>query len=1571
MANDNTQDVELRIRATNYSKKTTTEVTAALKDLVKAEEAQIEAAKKGAASAADLEKGYTKIESAVKALLGQSSLVKLFQSQTAALDDLKAKLEASRKAQADYAASIAPGERMTAAQTAAFNKLGREAANVEKQIARMEGRITTTTTNLKQFGIDSTNAASKQTEITTAVTTANAALARQEAAMEGADGFAKQARDARLATDATERVANARMIANEAARQATVALAAQARAEQEVAAAAAMRNVQHEADMEALFTREATKRTDALKLQAVAMRAAADAAERQIRTSDVTARGTTPAVTAPTIAQRLGSIADPSSDAIKTVQELDAAISGLTARVAAIDGPVADYRASLQAAEQAQRSLAAMGGLIDSYQRQVVAVRAARTEYVAARTAVSELVAQMRAGATGDDITTRLARAQSTLERAGVALGTVTTQARTTQAALAQAGISTNDLAGAEAQLIGQANRAAGAMNGLTDAYRRNGAAANGAGQSMFNWFGGDGGRTTLSYAQRLRGEVLSLAAGFVGLQASIGLAQKTIEAYNLTQATMNRLLVASGGDTELARSEFDYLHEASDRIGVSFTKVAPAYAKLAIAAKQAGQTTAQTRYIFEGFATATSKLSLSATESERVFKALEQMFNKGKVSAEELTQQLGDALPGALNLFAKARGVTTQEFTKLMEQGAIGPEIIVTVAKQLQETYGTINQGTANLSQAQARFENATNNFLNNVAKGGFVQAYQGLLERLTTFMNDGSADKLASALSAGFVLVIDVISKVADNLDLLKIALEAVIAVKIISFLGQLPMLIRAVWTEMVLLNGTFVAGGFVNAASVVNGITTAMGAAGLTGAATRLGPALGIVANGLAAIARWLPVVGAAVVAYQLTRAIVDRMDDNVVQSVKDLTAQSNRAFEDANKALADLEKKRGTEQEAAAREKYEKLKQIAVAGINAQTAAVKAAQAKGIDLSKVNFASTSDKTGGSGATEFPGESDAGPRKLAKLQSELAAEAKKTERGAQNERLKAAKGDLAARLDLIDQEYDARRTQAETDFTDTKQRQEAIAAINKASLSKQAVERAKYNNEQSKKDRTDGVQRVELARQVGEMLRDMQAKLNNDLADQKGTSLPIEDQLKAAEATVDKTFKEIEDKIAKFNKKDPAAAKAATDQVEALKQQAIAISNTNVLRSQANALTDEFTKKQKIMQTNIGAIQTQVDNGQKTIIDGNTEINNQLAQYGPGVQAAGKAALDFAVKFQNMLDPVKFAEIVATVGAGTAKAGVDAQTAANNVVTTQKLLNNLLAAEAREREQINLERSLNMTTSEQEADALNATSVKYAGGIIALTQQLQTFIGVARDANAMSAEQLDAIEASTTNIAIQAGNGKKSLSDLNTTMKDSILTNGTTAFDSMGEALAKVALGQSSISDGFKSMGQAALQFFASFLRDITTAIIKQQILNALTSFMGGGGESATGAMVSTGVFHAGGQVTAAGGRSRQVNPAIFMGAQRFHDGGLPGLKADEVPTILQKGEEVLTKNDARNAMNGGLSGGGGGQDAGGTRIVLVDDRSRVPEAMAGSEGRKVIIDQIKANVPTIKTMLGIRG
>ena len=46
-----------------------------------------------------------------------------------------------------------------------------------------------------------------------------------------------------------------------------------------------------------------------------------------------------------------------------------------------------------------------------------------------------------------------------------------------------------------------------------------------------------------------------------------------------------------------------------------------------------------------------------------------------------------------------------------------------------------------------------------------------------------------------------------------------------------------------------------------------------------------------------------------------------------------------------------------------------------------------------------------------------------------------------------------------------------------------------------------------------------------------------------------------------------------------------------------------------------------------------------------------------------------------------------------------------------------------------------------------------------------------------------------------------------------------------------------------------------------------------------------------------------------RGRAVPPAIFDGAPRFHAGGIAGLRPDEIPVIVQRGEAIFTPDQVR--------------------------------------------------------------
>jgi len=194
------------------------------------------------------------------------------------------------------------------------------------------------------------------------------------------------------------------------------------------------------------------------------------------------------------------------------------------------------------------------------------------------------------------------------------------------------------------------------------------------------------------------------------------------------------------------------------------------------------------------------------------------------------------------------------------------------------------------------------------------------------------------------------------------------------------------------------------------------------------------------------------------------------------------------------------------------------------------------------------------------------------------------------------------------------------------------------------------------------------------------------------------------------------------------------------------------------------------------------------------------------------------------------------------------------------------------------------------------------------------------------------------------------------------NNLLANGLTgAFDKGADALGKFIAGGATLAQTFRSIGAAFLQFAADFIKQIAEMIIKQQILNLLARSPIGGSISGF-VNVAAGVAHGGGIIGAGTGMSRDVSPLSLIGAMRFHGGGFPGLASDEVATILQRGEEVLSAGDARNALNGGGRGGSSApapQASPLKNVILFDAGDVLSAAMKTDVGEKALFTHVRAN------------
>lgn len=198
---------------------------------------------------------------------------------------------------------------------------------------------------------------------------------------------------------------------------------------------------------------------------------------------------------------------------------------------------------------------------------------------------------------------------------------------------------------------------------------------------------------------------VTALSVGFFKLGAS------ALNAGRIFEASMARFQAASGS-LSIARKEMGFVIQTALKLGLRIDTSAKAFSRLAAAAAGTSLEGKGARAVFLAVSKAAAALRLSGGEVEGTFRAIEQMMSKGTVQAEELRGQLGERLPGAFRIAAKAMNVTTRELGKLLKLGEItAEEFLPRLAEALEETFGAAAE--ANINSFTGSMNNLSNQTL------------------------------------------------------------------------------------------------------------------------------------------------------------------------------------------------------------------------------------------------------------------------------------------------------------------------------------------------------------------------------------------------------------------------------------------------------------------------------------------------------------------------------------------------------------------------------------------------------------------------------------------------------------------------------------------------------------------------------------------------------------------------------------------------------------------------------------------------------------------------------------------
>lgn len=225
-------------------------------------------------------------------------------------------------------------------------------------------------------------------------------------------------------------------------------------------------------------------------------------------------------------------------------------------------------------------------------------------------------------------------------------------------------------------------------------------------------------------------------------------------QAYQTAKAfdNLERSITYSAGSKSEGVKNLQFIRSEVDRLNAPLQDATEGFNQLA-GALAGTKLQGNTQEIFTALNEAALVRQLNPEQRRRLLTGVTQAASKPVLSSEEVNQQIGEALPGAANIFARAYGESPEIFRKNLEAGQYaGGESILKFARQLRIEFSGGVEEAANSTQA---LENRLANTRIQLERmlGGAVMPFvntglKALNSALELVINN--ADKLALILGA-----------------------------------------------------------------------------------------------------------------------------------------------------------------------------------------------------------------------------------------------------------------------------------------------------------------------------------------------------------------------------------------------------------------------------------------------------------------------------------------------------------------------------------------------------------------------------------------------------------------------------------------------------------------------------------------------------------------------------------------------------------------------------------------------------------------------------------------------------
>lgn len=294
-------------------------------------------------------------------------------------------------------------------------------------------------------------------------------------------------------------------------------------------------------------------------------------------------------------------------------------------------------------------------------------------------------------------------------------------------------------------QVNASTQQAVGAFNALAASIARTTAQFNAMNAAMNN---GNGAATryagSITAINSVFNNLMSIASGALNAIRTLGTGLQFVFSSVIKELDklqgFNAIMSVSTKTAEEVAGSYDFLRKTADRLGVQFDALTSNYAKL-VAALPPGIKGLQTaEKVFMGVAMAARTLHATNQDTQLMFYAVTQMASKGVVSMEELRRQLGEKLPGVIQIAAKALNTIPEKLEEAIRKGIVSSEKFLPIfGDALIRTFADSSEkASTSVSAAIARLTNVWVDFVKHILDSGAGQAIVGIFDALREKLSD-----------------------------------------------------------------------------------------------------------------------------------------------------------------------------------------------------------------------------------------------------------------------------------------------------------------------------------------------------------------------------------------------------------------------------------------------------------------------------------------------------------------------------------------------------------------------------------------------------------------------------------------------------------------------------------------------------------------------------------------------------------------------------------------------------------------------------------------------------------------